>query len=110
MAMWTHDALMRPHDAFRVFRKLTGALEGEFGEGRLVDDIPNRGDGSEVQSSVSPWFLGDEIVVLRLDRYSSRAGVGLVRENAESWQNSTGADESFFGPKPWKKTGVSTTF
>jgi hypothetical protein len=99
IAIWTHDPLMRPHDAVQIFRKLTGALEGEFGEGEVIDNIPNYGDGSEVKSSASLWFLRDEIVVLRLDQYSSRGGISLVRENSESWRNSMGADESVFWSK-----------
>lgn len=100
IAMWTHDPLMKPRDGIELFGEMSSALKRKFGAGKVVDDIPNYGDGSEVKSSASLWFLQDEVVVLRLDQYSSRAGIILVRQEAKSWRANMGADESVF----WSQT------
>lgn len=98
--VWTHDPSISPSAGLDLFEALTDALERELGVSRRIHEIPNYGDGSDVKSSAILWFIGSDIILLKLDRYSSRSGISIVRQSSESWRSGMGADESTF----WSQT------
>lgn len=103
--MWTREALLSPQDALELFHKIASSLKSELGQGRTVANIPNYGDASDVKSTAVLWFIGTDVVLLHLDQYPRRGGIGLVRCSGDAWRSSMGADESDF----WVQTLDSKT-
>ena len=97
--VWTHDPSISPGAGLDLFEALTDALERELGVSRRIHEIPNYGDGSDVKSSAILWIIGSDIILLKLDRYSSRSGISIVRQSSESWRSGMGADELRWTPK-----------
>jgi hypothetical protein len=98
--LWTKEPLLSPQAASELFDKVASSLKSELGQGWTVANIPNYGDASDVKSTAVLWFIGTEVILLHLERYPWRGGIGVVRCSGESWHNSMGADESNF----WTQT------
>lgn len=103
--MWTREALLSPQAALELFHKIASSLKSELGRGRTVANIPNYGDASDVKSTAVLWLIETDIILLHLDQYPRRGGIGLVRCSGEAWRSSMGADESDF----WVQTLESKT-
>jgi hypothetical protein len=100
LLMWTQEPLITPKAGADLFEKMANALRIVFGQGNRIASIPNHGDASDVKSTAVFWTIGADIVLLQLDKYTSRAGINIVRRSSESWRSSMGADESEF----WMRT------
>ncbi len=94
--VWAEEAAIAPQVGVAIFKKAAEAFSGHLGEGKIIANIPNYGDASDVQSMAMLWFIGVDVILLQLDRYPSRAGISVVRRSMESWRGSMGADESAF--------------
>jgi hypothetical protein len=94
--LWTREPLLSPEAALKLFDKIASSLKSELGQGRTVANIPNYADASDVKSTAVLWLIETEIILLHVDQYPRRGGVGLVRCSREAWRSSMGADESDF--------------
>ncbi len=71
-----------------------------MGEGTLVENIPNHEDASEVSMDSYIWKDKEDIVMLMISEYPSRAGISLSRQAQSTWLENMGADSGAF----WVKT------
>lgn len=96
LLLWTQKPSLSPQAALALFDKMASSLKSELGQGRIVANIPNYGDASDVKSTAVLWLIETDIILLQLNRYPSRGGIEVVRRSNEAWRSSMGADESDF--------------
>lgn len=99
VSLWCKPRLT-PEAALQLFSKMSDALGKRFTDGRLIKNVPNYGDASDIKTHVRLWTHGDELIVLKVEVYPNKAEVSLARLNRALWFDEMGADEREF----WEKT------
>lgn len=100
VALWTSNERIPAKDARVVFAKVSKKIASIMGEGTLVENIPNHEDASEVRMDSYIWKDKEDIIVLMISEYPSRAGISLSRQAQSTWLENMGADSGAF----WEKT------
>lgn len=100
VALWTSNERIPPKDARVVFARVSKKITSIMGGGTLVENIPNHEDASEVRTDSYIWKDKEDIIVLMISEYPSRAGISLSRQAQSTWLENMGADSGAF----WVKT------
>jgi hypothetical protein len=100
ISLWTSNERILPNDARVLFDHILKKVSADMGKGSIVENIPNHEDASDVQMDAYLWKDKEDIIVLMITEYPSRAGISLSRQTQSTWLENMGADSGEF----WVKT------
>jgi hypothetical protein len=110
ISLWCDDPRLAPSTALRLFAQVSKALSQRVANGRPIKNIPNYDDGSDVENSAMLWVDRDDIILLSIQVYPSRAGFSIQRTNRIYWLAGMGADEGEFWRKTLTKPAINGAF
>ena len=96
VSIWTSNHHISPKDARVLFDRIFDAVKSKMGTGHIVENIPNHEDASDVQMDAYIWKDDEDIVVLMITEYPTRAGIYLTRKSQSKWLANMGADSGKF--------------
>lgn len=100
ISLWTTDEKISPEAARLVFHRLLKSINLRLGNGKLIEDVPNHEDASDVRTDVYIWNKEDNLIALTISEYHNRTGISLSRLRRSLWLDRMGADSGEF----WEKT------
>lgn len=106
LTYWCDEQNLLPDVALRLFTQITNAFSQRIGEGKVVNDVPSFEDASETKTQVRLWPIGNEMIVVTVTAYPTRAGLSLQRIIRSAWIEQMGADQGKFWNETLKTNGI----